>query len=252
MKEKLVILPRTKVVVVGDLHGDVNSLRKIISRIDISESIIVFLGDYADRGEYGLEIYETLARLKEKHPERVVMLKGNHESYTKFKGEIIPLFAPCTFIDELRRKVENWREKLEDFYEFWSSLPIAAILEGKTLFVHGCVSTDVKSIEDLRFPTPNVEEDVLWSDPKEDYGEEPNPRGAGVLFGQDVTLKVCKALNVKMIIRSHQPSLPEVLERGFTYHHNGMVLTVSSTTVYGGKPAFVEVDENGKLNVRVV
>ena len=48
-------------VVVGDLHGDFTSLKKIMYKIDYyaylkSESnILIFLGDYIDRGKYSLE-----------------------------------------------------------------------------------------------------------------------------------------------------------------------------------------------------
>ena len=51
-----------KLVVVGDLHGDLDSLRRILSRIDYEnylkeeENILVFLGDYIDWGSFSLEV----------------------------------------------------------------------------------------------------------------------------------------------------------------------------------------------------
>ena len=244
------MIPDTELIVVGDIHGDYDSLTKILEKSDFENSnrIIVFLGDYADRGANGLEVYNKILSLKKRHPKRVVMLKGNHESYTKYNGEITPLFAPCTFVNELMSKVDNWREKLEEFFDLWKSLPIAAIVEGKYLFVHGGISSKIKSLEDLKNPTLAVEEDVLWSDPYEEKGECPNPRGAGILFGPDVSKKVCEKLGIKKIIRSHQP---HIALSGCREHHDGRIITISSTTVYGGTPAFLKI-KNNKITVDVV
>ena len=78
----------------------------------------------------------------------------------------------------------------------------------------------------------------------DENGEAMNPRGAGILFGPDVTNMVCERLNVNMIIRSHQPHLSEVMKKGYAYHHDDKVLTISSTTVYGGKAVWVEIERD--------
>src|SRR5687768_8967980 len=49
-------------VVVGDLHGDFTSLKKIMNKINYIEylraesNLLIFLGDYVDRGKYSLEV----------------------------------------------------------------------------------------------------------------------------------------------------------------------------------------------------
>ena len=221
-----------KIFVAGDLHGDFESYQKI-KEIWKKEknSLLIFLGDYADRGDRGYEIIEDLMELK--NEERVILIKGNHEDYSE---EGFPHFYPCTLINEVRKKFGDWGEyfstKLKPFLE---SLNLAAILENYLLFVHGGISSKINSVEDLNNPSREIEIDVLWSDPCEE-GEYLNPRGAGVLFGREITEKICKILNVKRIVRSHQPR--KAFERPYE-EHGGKVITISSTKVYGGKPFLI-------------
>ena len=242
ISEKLKIINESEVFVVGDLHGDLATLKNILKKVDVEKAVIVFLGDYADRGECGVEVYETILTLRRNFPSKVIMLKGNHECYLRVGDELIPTFSPCTFIDELKKKYRTgWKTKLDEFYSLWASLPLSVIVNRKFLLLHGGVSKRIKGIEDLKHPTAEIEEDILWSDPCEMNGEYPNPRGAGILFGPDVSKKVCDVLKVKTIIRSHQPHLPEVIKNGYAWHHNGRVLTISSTSVYGGISVYVRI-----------
>ena len=57
-------------------------------------SNIVFLGDYVDRGECGVEVFLFLAALKLNYPTTVTMLRGNHESISmneayNFRKEVL-------------------------------------------------------------------------------------------------------------------------------------------------------------------
>jgi hypothetical protein len=74
----------------ADLHGDIRSLMAELSWLN-SEGYLdrfkiikpkfhmVLLGDYTDRGRYGVEVLYTLLRLKLVNPDRVFLLRGNHE-----------------------------------------------------------------------------------------------------------------------------------------------------------------------------
>ncbi|MEM2323027.1 MAG: metallophosphoesterase family protein [Candidatus Bathyarchaeia archaeon] len=233
-----------RILVVGDIHGDYDSLRRIIGLVDMSRDFIVFLGDYADRGLYGVEVIDTISSLLEEYSGRIVALKGNHEDYSD-DGE--PRFYPCDLVYEAERKKGGWmRYFVEEFKLFIERLYLAAMIPGEILMVHGGVSSRIKSISDLRYPSLLVERDVLWSDPWGGYGEYPSRRGAGVEFGIDITEEVCARLGIKMIVRSHEPM--KALS-GPCYEHNGRVVTVSSTRVYGGKPFILVLDPETPTNI---
>jgi len=56
-----------------------------------------------------------------------------------------------------------------------------------------------------------------------------------------VSKKICRILNVRKIIRSHEPQ--KALE-GPVCEHEGRVITISSTSVYGGKPHMLIINKN--------
>lgn len=88
--EKLVLPAGSRVLLQGDLHGDIHSLIALIDRwnekkwfdgfkVSDPNLHLVFLGDYTDRGLYGVEVLYTLFRLRLENPERVHLGRGNHE-----------------------------------------------------------------------------------------------------------------------------------------------------------------------------
>ena len=91
--EKLVLPAGDRAVLMGDLHGDIRSLLTVLSRWGEKKWLdgftvrepglhLVFLGDYTDRGQYGVEVIYTLLRLKEANPGRVHLVRGNHEDFS--------------------------------------------------------------------------------------------------------------------------------------------------------------------------
>ena len=94
---RLTILPNEifagmKLLVVGDIHGDLQRLKKVIEIFDPKKNFLIFLGDYADRGPNGLEVIDSITKLLNTYPDRVFALQGNHESFT-ING--IPTFMYC-------------------------------------------------------------------------------------------------------------------------------------------------------------
>lgn len=71
-----------ELIVAGDLHGDLESFERIRKLfMQTRGSLLIFLGDYEDRGIYGLEVVEGEKDFMNKFADRVIALKGNHEDY---------------------------------------------------------------------------------------------------------------------------------------------------------------------------
>jgi len=240
-----------EIFVIGDLHGDFQIFKKIVEifekELERNEKVcLLFLGDYADRGDFGVEIIEGLIDLKKKYPRNVVALRGNHEVYDDLGN---PKFRPCDLIYEVAEKRGIWKDYFEStLKDFFKSLLIAAIFD-KILFVHGGISSKIKELGDLINPSEIIEEDILWSDPFEGFGEYPNPRGAGVLFGRDISEKVLKSLSLEKLVRSHQP---QKATNGIFLEHEGKVITINSTRVYGGIPIILEIRQNEIKLIRIL
>jgi serine/threonine protein phosphatase 1 len=69
-------------IAIGDIHGNIALLRQLIEesiKFDAEKHILVFLGDYLDRGADSAAVIEYLMDLKTRFPESVIILKGNHE-----------------------------------------------------------------------------------------------------------------------------------------------------------------------------
>ena len=78
---------------VGDIHGQYSDLLNMISKAGEPGPLnYLFLGDYVDRGVYGIEVCILLFSIKLNFPSNVVLLRGNHEcrhltEYFTFKQE---------------------------------------------------------------------------------------------------------------------------------------------------------------------
>ena len=243
MKSTLVVVEfqdYRRVAVVGDLHGDYQSLEALLKIVDFNSDLLVFLGDYADRGPDGVEVIRTVASLQREHPKNVIALMGNHEDFSEDGN---PNFNPCTLIDEAQTKTDNWNRYFRDELKpFLDTLPLCALIPNNALLVHAGISSKLTSIDDLKSPSEELRMDLLWSDPFDGEGEHPNyMRGAGVEWGEDVSAVVCKALGVGRVIRSHQPQLAATKP---ALMHGGRVVTVNATTVYGGHPFVYFIDPN--------
>ncbi|HKN18378.1 MAG TPA: metallophosphoesterase family protein [Dissulfurispiraceae bacterium] len=69
-------------IAVGDIHGCFDLLKTLIERVirfSPDEDMLIFMGDYIDRGKKSKEVVRYLSSLKEKLPDNVILLKGNHE-----------------------------------------------------------------------------------------------------------------------------------------------------------------------------
>ena len=224
-----------RVLVFGDIHGDLGTLKRGLGRRRNGD-LVVFLGDYADRGPEGIEVIELIDGLLKRDQQGVIALMGNHESYDP---EGRPVFSPATLPDEADRKRGSWQAYFPSFRQFVSRLVLSAVIPGRLLFVHGGISPEISTLEDLEHPDERLREQLLWGDPAAEEGTRPSSRGAGVAFGPDVTRRILDLLQVQAVIRSHEPRKAVLAPLA---EHGGRMVTTSSTTVYGGRSYIMVVD----------
>ncbi|MGD6808130.1 MAG: metallophosphoesterase [Candidatus Bathyarchaeia archaeon] len=233
---RLVKLDSTcEVLVVGDLHGDLASLKTIletsgfVAKMEKSpDACMVFLGDYVDRGPYSAEVLYVLLSLKLAFPQQVILLRGNHE------GPKDLLAYPHDLPMQLQyRFPHNWQLIYERLFQLFDQLYLGVYVEKQFLLVHGGVSPKIHNLNDITQAGSNPEllADLLWSDPDDDVENvAASPRGIGVVFGEKVTRQVLDAVDAKILIRGHEAS-----SEGFKINHGGRVLTLFSRK---GQPYF--------------
>ena len=150
----------------GDTHGQFYDLMELFRVAGPPPDVnYVFLGDYVDRGHYSVEVVTLLFCLKVRYPNRITILRGNHES-----RQITQVYG---FYDECVRKYGSstvWQL----FTDAFDYLPLCAIIDGRYMCMHGGLSPNLQSIDQLneldriRDPPENgIMCDLLWSDPDE-------------------------------------------------------------------------------------
>jgi protein phosphatase len=245
--------PSGEAVVVGDLHGDLKSLIHILEESNFlgkikkgRDVLLIFLGDYGDRGIKSLEVYYVVLTLKEMFPEHVILMRGNHE------GPSDIFASPHDMPTYLENKFgKNGSEAYLKLQELFNHLYIGVLIKERCILLHGGVPSQVTTVDDIAYahkkhPQERHLEEILWNDPWTGIqGTIASHRGAGRLFGEDVTNKFLKMLNVKLLIRGHQ-FFPD----GYKSIHGGRVLTLFSRKgdPYDNKyAAYLQFDLSQKL-----
>ncbi|KAL3122861.1 hypothetical protein niasHT_008773 [Heterodera trifolii] len=214
------------VVAVGDIHGQFADLMRIFAKHGHPpDNQYVFLGDYVDKGIQSLETIVLLFYYKVKYPLNFVLLRGNHECVHMNKAR---------FQEPVRFKSSACSTGLIAWMTY------VALIGKRILCMHGGISDKISSLEQLsklmrplqQPPDETLEVDLLWSDPDENVQyEQPNDRGAGVAFGEELIHDVCSLLGLKYIIRAH-----ERLRGGFEYFAGRKMITVYSAPRYTNWP----------------
>ena len=227
-KENTLLRVSSPVTVVGDIHGHILDIFRIIRACGSPQiNRYVFLGDIVDRGEFSVECITLIYIMKVLWPNNVLIIRGNHEfSY---------MCGQSGFFDQLC-EVYCSSELFKLVITSFSHIPLAALIDGETLCVHAGLSPatfSLSQIEELERPFDTFGDDsfvdgLLWSDPSDDLDYfEQSPRGAGYLFGEIATRDFLENNNIKRIVRGH-----ECVADGFKLHFSGTVMTVFSASNY--------------------
>ncbi|KAG1679489.1 hypothetical protein FOA52_011088 [Chlamydomonas sp. UWO 241] len=227
--------------VCGDIHGQYSDLLRLFEHGGFPpESNYLFLGDYVDRGKQSLETICLLLAFKVKYPENFFLLRGNHEcaSINRIYG----------FYDECKRRynIRLWRT----FTDCFNCLPVCALIDEKILCMHGGLSPELKSLEQIKriarptdVPDAGLLCDLLWADPDKDiqgWGE--NDRGVSYTFGPDAVTEFLQKHDLDLVCRAHQ-----VVEEGYEFFAKRQLVTIFSAPNYCGEfenaGAMMSVDE---------
>jgi hypothetical protein len=125
-----------------------------------------------------------------------------------------------------RRFKQEWVPIYEKLGELFGCLYNAAYVPRRYLMVHGGLPAHLRSLKELSeadADSPLLEE-LLWNDPDEEVtGVLSSPRGAGNMFGKNITQRVLKKIGVPIVIRGHEPA-----QEGYKVNHDGKILTLFS------------------------
>ncbi len=81
IKEGNIVSVKAPVTICGDIHGQYYDLLELFNiGGPCPETNYLFMGDYVDRGYYSIEVMCLLLCIKTKHPNRIFLTRGNHES----------------------------------------------------------------------------------------------------------------------------------------------------------------------------
>ena len=82
MLEESTVQPvQSPVTICGDIHGQFYDLKELFKvGGDCPETNYLFMGDFVDRGFYSVETFLLLLALKVRYPDRITLIRGNHES----------------------------------------------------------------------------------------------------------------------------------------------------------------------------
>jgi hypothetical protein len=255
------VFVQSPVYVFGDIHGNLEDLHFFADHIwklgmQCTAGNFLFLGDYVDRGLSCLETVSYLLAVKHQLPNKVWLLRGNHET----------------------RDVNGWEEHYQDRsfiwqcqnrfgeaigYKVWESvnavfdrLPLAAVIDQDIFCVHGGIPRAVSSAQSrlqdiLNVPAvaginppyqhepeqyQQVASDCIWSDPATaqqevssvdpvtGYGE--SLRGGGAIcFGHKAVTDFLAKESLSYILRAH-----EAHADGVAVSKGARVFTVFSTS----------------------
>jgi len=266
--------------ILGDLHGnypDLVSFEKLLWPMgpNLTPGNFLFLGDFVDRGDYSLEVVAYVFAHKVISPDKVFLLRGNHED--RFIQKQFSFYTECKakLGDDLGKQI------CEIVNRAFDVMPLAATIDGKLFCVHGGIPTTFddggflsefdKLPREIKDPHKELfAMDVMWNDPllKEDLDNEETAKAIqnindtndgfteNTVRGQNTWYFTSYALdqflernNLSHVIRAHQ-----VKDAGFKVQKCGKLLTVFSSSDYRGtdnQAACILADRNKIRSIRI-
>ena len=228
-KENMLLELQAPINICGDIHGQFGDLLRIFGKAGYPDKFnYLFLGNYVDFGKQSMEVLCLLLCFKIKFPQKIWLLRGNHESSSNKRT--------YDFYNECQGRYNL--NLYSSFLNLFNFLPVAAIIDEKIFCVHGGLSPDLKNIKDIseisrptEIPEAGLLCDLLNSDPDEDVNEyDENDKGISITFGEKIVHEFLKNNNLDMIVRGNQ-----VANDGYKFFAKKKLVTVFSAPDFKGE-----------------
>jgi hypothetical protein len=223
--------------VLGDLHGCYSCLKAAVMQARFFEKLaaykqspdkhpepkLVLLGDYIDRGIFSLNgVLRSVLLLYLTAPEHVVVLRGNHEFFIEFQGNVYGGVKPSEAIDTLKPHVPM--DVFRDYIALFEAMPNMLLFD-RTMFVHAGIPRDrlfKERFKDLgSLNDPDIRFQMMWSDPSsaDVIPAELQEQSARFSFGRLQAQRFLQRLGCHTLIRGH-----EKVNEGFARVYEGDIL----------------------------
>lgn len=245
-----------KVYVIGDIHGNLETLVKLIELIEEQNpELVIFLGDIVDRGLKQLECLLIVLTLKILNPQKFYLLRGNHETLemNKYYG----------FFQDFMHKFKD-SIKFNEILTVYDVLPICVLINRTILCLHGGIPQDTEILTKLKgYKTKDMTRiyksiskgvfQIMWNDPKSELQGFVNSfRGSGIFFfGEEVFNDFMRINNLEYLIRAH-----ECFPEGYRWFFNKKLLSIFSSANYRGSyspnPASYAIIRNNEIFPKIL
>ncbi|MEM9067977.1 MAG: metallophosphoesterase family protein [Myxococcota bacterium] len=238
---------RYELTVLGDLHGCYSCLKAAVMQADFftkvaaykkdptqPKPLLVLLGDYIDRGLFSLNgVLRTALQMFLTAPEHVYMLRGNHEYYIEYKGQIYGGVKPAEAINTLKPHLPI--DVFRHYSKLFEALPNTLLFD-RTLFVHAGIPRDSiikerwKDLSALN--DPDIRFQMMWSDPSsvDVIPAALQEQSARFPFGRLQAVHFLQKIGCNTLIRGH-----EKVEDGFARTYDDDQVKLITLFSAGGK-----------------
>lgn len=232
-------IEKQNVFIIPDIHGCYEELEKMLENVP-EDTLIVFLGDYIDRGADSKKAAGIVMNLVQNG--QAVAIKGNHEAMLldsingmfnwkiymqnggdkalfDFNKDYIKINNQTTF----KNYIDAMNEHNKAHLTFFENLPFAIEMDNY-LFVHAGVIPEIKNVEDI------MEDEVLWI--REGFYQKPHQLPHKIFFGHTPIMNIDESYKTQSIWYD-QNQTKFGLDGGcvFGYKLNGVYLDVEEESL---------------------